>query len=55
MTNKKLDILLKTVFSLCLLIYVSSWGLITIDPLLLRINACVGIACGIYLIFFNKT
>ena len=54
MITRKIDILLKVIFSLCLLIYLSSWGLISINPLLLRINSCIGIASGIYLIFFEK-
>ena len=54
MITRKIDILLKVIFSLCLLIYLSSWGLISITPLLLRINSCIGIASGIYLIFFEK-
>lgn len=54
MIPRKIDILLKVIFSICLLIYISSWGLISIDPLLLRINSCIGIASCIYLIFFEK-
>ena len=54
MITRNIDILLKVIFSLCLLIYLSSWGLISINPLLLRINSCIGIASGIYLIFFEK-
>ena len=41
MITRKIDILLKVIFSLCLLIYLSSWGLISINPLLLRINSCI--------------
>ena len=52
MITRKIDILLKVIFSLCLLIYLSSWGLISINPLLLRINSCIGIASGISFEFF---
>ena len=54
MMTKKIDVFIKVLFSICLLVYICSWNLITIDPSLLRINSFIGIACSIYLIFFEK-